>query len=60
MTVPFNEEIVAVNGWNGTFTANGMRLSVGNMSYNGSIAAGATLGGIGFQVTADSGLAVAP
>lgn len=35
--------------WNGTATQSGANVSVSNMSYNGNIAAGATLTGIGFN-----------
>ena len=56
VTVPFNKSVALTNGWNGTFAASGSNLTIRNASYNGSIASGAKLDGIGFQVTADSGL----
>ncbi len=37
--------------WNGTETQSGANVMVNNMSYNGSIAAGATLTGLGFNGT---------
>jgi len=37
--------------WNGTVTQSGANVSVANMNYNGNIAAGATLSGIGFNGT---------
>jgi len=37
--------------WNGKATQSGANVSVANMSYNGNIAAGATLTGIGFNGT---------
>ena len=37
--------------WNGTGTQSGANVTVKNMSYNGSIAAGATLTGMGFNGT---------
>jgi hypothetical protein len=37
--------------WNGMATQSGANVSVANMSYNGNIAAGATLTGIGFNGT---------
>ncbi len=58
ITVPFNKAITLANGWNGTYATTGSSLVVRNMSYNGSIAKGETLSGIGFQVTADAGLAI--
>ncbi|MGD0095343.1 MAG: cellulose binding domain-containing protein [Terracidiphilus sp.] len=35
--------------WNGTETQSGATVTVTNMSYNGSVAAGATFTGIGFN-----------
>ena len=60
VAVPFNKQIAYDTGWNGTFSASGSKLTIKNASYNGSISKGATLTGIGFQVTAASGLAVKP
>jgi len=37
--------------WNGTATQSGANVTVTNMNYNGNIAAGATLTGIGFNGT---------
>lgn len=59
-TLPFNSAVSYVNGWNATFVANGSRMSVSNASYNGSLAAGATIAGIGVQVRGPAGLVVKP
>ncbi len=56
VTVPFNKSVSVANGWNGTFAASGSNVTIRNANYNGSIAAGGKLDGIGFQVTAASGL----
>ena len=37
--------------WNGTVTQSGANVTINNLSYNGSIAAGATLTGMGFNGT---------
>ena len=60
VTVPFSKSVTLTNGWNGTYKASGKKLTVRSMDYNGSLAKGASLSGIGFQVTAASGLAVKP
>jgi hypothetical protein len=41
-------------GWNGTFTQNGVTAKIANASWNGTIAAGATLTGVGFNGTFDN------
>ncbi len=41
-------------GWNGTFTQNGATANVANASWNGTIAPGATLVGVGFNGTFDN------
>jgi len=41
-------------GWNGTFTQNGATANVTNASWNGTIAPGATLSGVGFNGTYDN------
>jgi hypothetical protein len=46
----FGRPISLANGWNGTFATEGSRLTIRSMDYDGSIAAGATLTGVGFQV----------
>lgn len=58
VSVPFNKSIGFANGWNGTYKVSGSKLTIKSMSYNSAIAKGATVTGIGFQVTAASGLAV--
>ena len=60
VTVPFNKTVSYSSGWNGTFRASGTKLVVRNASYNGTIAKGESVTGIGFQVTAGSGLKVSP
>ncbi len=60
ITIPFNEPISFVNGWNGVFGASGSTLTIRNADYNGHIESGATISGIGFQVTAGRSLAVMP
>ena len=50
VTMDFGRPISLANGWNGTFATEGSRLTIRSMDYNGSIAAGATLTGVGFQV----------
>lgn len=60
VTVPFNKSIVFDNGWNANFRAGGNKLTMRNVSYNGTMGKGASVTGIGFQVTAGSGLAVNP
>jgi transglutaminase/protease-like cytokinesis protein 3 len=57
VTIPFNQSISVVNGWNASFEASGTSLLARSMSYNGSIAAGGVVSGIGFQVVAGSNLA---
>ena len=44
-----------VQGWNGTYSQSGATETVTNLSYNGSIATGATLTGMGFNAQAPSG-----
>lgn len=58
VSVPFNKKIGFVNGWNGTYKASGCTLSIKSMDYNGSLAKGGTVSGVGFQVTSTAGLAV--
>ncbi|MER7002017.1 peroxidase family protein [Dactylosporangium sp. NPDC000555] len=41
-------------GWNGTFSQNGVTASIANASWNGVLAAGATLTGVGFNGTWDN------
>jgi endoglucanase len=50
VTMDFGRPISLANGWNGTFATEGSRLTIRSMDYDGSIAAGATLTGVGFQV----------
>jgi hypothetical protein len=46
----FGRPISLANGWNATFAADGSRLTMRSMDYDGSIGSGATLTGVGFQV----------
>ncbi|MBO7674909.1 MAG: cellulase family glycosylhydrolase [Atopobiaceae bacterium] len=58
VSVPFNKKIAFTNGWNGTYKASGSTLTIKSMDYNGTIAKGGKVEGVGFQVTAASGLGV--
>jgi cellulase/cellobiase CelA1 len=40
---------VITNGWNATFSPTSGQVTARNMSYNGTIAPGGSVGGIGFQ-----------
>jgi len=42
------------SGWNGNFTQNGVTANIANASWNGTIAPGATLTGVGFNGTYDN------
>lgn len=55
VSIPFTREISFVNGWNATYAVNGTNLVVNSMSYNGNIAAGGSISGIGFQISALGG-----
>ncbi|MDO4796638.1 MAG: cellulase family glycosylhydrolase [Coriobacteriales bacterium] len=55
VSIPFTRDISFVNGWNATYAVQGCNLVACSMSYNGSIAAGGTVSGIGFQVSAAGG-----
>ncbi len=57
VSIPFNQSVSLLNGWNATFEGSGTNLVAKNMSYNGSMAAGGVVSGIGFQVVAGSNLA---
>ena len=48
--LPFDGAFEMVNGWNGMYAADGNVLRVSSVSYNGSIAAGASATDIGFIV----------
>ena len=52
VTVPFDQDIELVDGWNASYAVEGSDLILTNADYNGSIAAGQTLADIGFQVKA--------
>ena len=58
VTVPFNKSISIANGWNATYKASGSKLLAKSLDYNGTLAKGETATGIGFQVTAPSGLSI--
>lgn len=51
LTWTFANGQTVANLWNGTATQSGAKVSVASLSYNGSIAAGATLTGVGFNGT---------
>ena len=49
--VPFAGDIAFVDGWNGTYAANGSVLPIDNASYNGHLEPGQSASDVGFQVT---------
>ncbi len=51
VTLTYANGQTVASGWNGVFTQSGSVVTVNSESYNGSIAAGATLSGIGFNGT---------
>lgn len=57
--LPFNKAVsYDGNGWNADITVSGSQMTLTSKDYNGSVAAGGTVKGIGFIVTADAGLGV--
>jgi endoglucanase len=58
--VPFGAPIELLGSWNGSYAVSGSTLRIDNANYNGTLAAGQTLSGIGFQVKAAPGLTLAP
>ncbi len=57
--IPFNKALsYDGNGWNANVSVSGTTVSLSNLAYNGTIAAGESTGGIGFIVMAEQGLAV--
>ena len=60
IAIPFSEPFEVVDGWNGSYEAEGSSLRIRNADYNGRIAAGATLGELGFQVKGSANLTIVP
>lgn len=58
VSIPFNEPPTVKTGWGSKYSVNGNTLTVSNESYNGTIAAGQTLSGIGIQVSGTSELKI--
>lgn len=54
--IHFSGDITVSSGWGGNFTANGNTLHITSLDYNGKIAAGSSLGDIGFIITGPSDL----
>lgn len=54
--IHFSGDITFSSGWGGNFTVNGNTLHITSLEYNGKIAAGSSLGDIGFIITGPSGL----
>lgn len=52
----FNGEIALNSGWNGNYLAEGSRLTITSMDYNGKIAAGSSVGDVGFILQGEKGL----
>ena len=50
LELPFEGDITLSNGWNGNYWAEGSTLRVASVDYNGAIAAGMSVTGIGFIV----------
>ncbi len=56
ISLPFSEEIALDGQWNGVYSVSGSTLTVSSVEYNGAIAAGGTVGDIGFIVKGGAGL----
>lgn len=54
----FNGEIALNSGWNGNCLVEGSRLTITSMDYNGKIAAGGSVGDVGFILQGEKGLAL--
>ena len=55
----FNGNIALDSGWNGNYQAEGSRLIITSMDYNGNIVSGGSVGDIGFILRGDMGLELA-
>ena len=53
----FNGEFALNSGWNGNYLVEGSRLTITSMDYNGKIAAGGSVGDVGFILQGEKGLA---
>lgn len=56
ISIPFNESFELSDKWNGNYSANGSTLTVTNVDYNGTLAAGAQATDIGFIASGTSAL----
>lgn len=54
LTFPFANGQVVSTSWNSTWSQSGANVTLNNVSYNGSIAAGTSISGIGFTASAGS------
>lgn len=54
----FNGDITLDSSWNGNYKVSGSKLTITSMDYNGAIAAGGSVGDIGFIVSGKSGLSL--
>ena len=54
----FNGELALNSGWNGNYLAEGSRLTITSMDYNGKITAGGSVGDVGFILQGEKGLAL--
>ena len=54
----FNGEIALNSGWNGNYLVEGSRITITSMDYNGKIAAGSSVGDVGFILQGEKGLAL--
>ena len=54
----FNGKIELNSGWNGNYLVEGSRLTITSMDYNGKIAAGGSVGDVGFILQGEKGLAL--
>lgn len=58
ITVPFNEKFTIVDGWNGVYKTRNNSLTISSKDYNGTMAAGGSVGNVGFIVSGSSSLKI--
>ncbi len=58
ITISFGGDIELSNGWNGNYSANGKKLKITSMDYNGKVSAGDKVGDIGFIISGDADLKI--
>ena len=58
ITVPFNEKLTIVDGWNGVYKTGNNSLIISSKDYNGTMAAGGSVGNVGFIVSGRSSLKI--